>query len=72
MTPDEVLDHTKLTFGKYKDRKTPSEVAEIEPSYIVWMYENVNDKPTCSKALYEDCRLDAGADDDDYLEPPEW
>lgn len=52
-SPEE-LDHTPLTFGKYKGM-TPSEVAEIEPTYLRWMYEEVKNKPTCSELLYRDC-----------------
>lgn len=46
-------DRTPLTFGKFKGN-TPEEIAEIEPSYVVWMYDNV-DKKLCSKALYLAC-----------------
>ena len=49
-------DHTPLTFGKYKG-KTPEEVADYDPSYVVWMYDNVNPTP-CSKALRDDCEQD--------------
>ena len=61
-TADEKLDHTPLTFGKYKG-KTPSDVAEKDPSYITWMYENVKNKNTCSARLYKAC-----ANEDDDLE----
>lgn len=50
----EDLDHTPLTFGKYKG-VTPSELATVDPQYIRWMYEEVKNKPTCSKVLYDDC-----------------
>lgn len=44
-------DYTPLTFGKYKGT-CPQDVAEIDPQYIVWMYETVTNKPTCSEELY--------------------
>lgn len=47
-------DTTPLTFGKYKGQ-TPEAVAEYDPSYIVWMFENVRTAP-CSKALANDCK----------------
>ena len=49
-------DHTPLTFGKYKG-KTPEEIAEYDPSYVVWMYDNVSGPP-CSKVLRDDCKKD--------------
>ena len=49
-TADEKLDHTPLTFGKYKG-KTPSEIAEVNESYIRWMFETILDKNLCSDAL---------------------
>lgn len=60
-TKEEKLDHTVLTFGRHRG-KTPSEVAEIAESYIVWLYETI--KPErCSKALYLDCKGSKDADD---------
>lgn len=47
------IDKTPLAFGKYKGQ-TPVEVASTEPSYVVWMYENVKPRP-CSKSLYRYC-----------------
>lgn len=52
-THDERLDHTPLTFGKYKG-KTPSEIAVDDPSYIVWMHNNIK-RPLCSYVLAKDC-----------------
>jgi hypothetical protein len=46
-------DKTPLTFGKYKG-KTPDEIGDYDPSYVVWMYANVKPAP-CSKELAEDC-----------------
>lgn len=56
------LDHTPLDFGKYRG-KTPNEVAEINPGYIVWMFENV-DRETCSQLLYLECGGDVGEEDE--------
>ena len=52
----EKLDHTPLTFGKYRG-KTPSAVAETEEGaeYIVWLFDTVKNKPTCSETLARDC-----------------
>ena len=57
-------DHTPLAFGKYKG-KTPEEVAELDPSYVVWMYENVKPAP-CSKALAVDCEQDQRDDEEEW------
>lgn len=40
---DEELDHTPLPRGQYQGQ-TPSQVAEHDPAYIVWLSENWNDK----------------------------
>jgi hypothetical protein len=61
-----MLDATPLTFGKYKG-KTPDQVCEGDPSYIVWMYENVDPKP-CSKDLYEACMIDMSEQEDGWLD----
>lgn len=58
------LDRSPLVFGKYKGR-TPEEVAEIDQSYVVWMYENVSPAP-CSTELYEDCRRDVDDDENEH------
>jgi hypothetical protein len=54
---------TILRFGKYRD-KTIEEILELDPSYIEWCTETIDDfvldKET-EEALYE-C-----LDDDDYL-----
>lgn len=58
MTESEKLDHTPLVFGKHKG-KTPSEVAEHDPSYIVWLYDTWADQrrpQLVSKVLADDCR----------------
>lgn len=62
-TRDEELDHSPIDFGKHNG-KTPSEISEIDPGYVIWMYQNFNNKP-CSKALYEACVQDEAEDEDD-------
>jgi hypothetical protein len=60
-TPGELLDHTPLTFGKHKG-KTPAAVAEVDPGYVVWMYDTWKadrKAPMCSKVLYDECKRDA-------------
>ena len=52
---EHMLDQTPLTFGKYKSR-TPEEIADIDESYIIWLYENVEPKK-CSKQLYLACEM---------------
>ena len=60
------LDKTPLNFGKHRG-KTPDEISEIDPSYIVWMYEKIKNRPTCSHFLYECClcELDEGDEIDE-------
>ncbi len=54
---DEELDHAPITKGtKHRDR-TPSTIAQLDPFWLVWAYENWNPKP-CSKLLYEDCKAE--------------
>ena len=60
------LDKTPLTFGKYRG-KTPDEISEIDPSYIVWMCKSIKDRPTCSEFLYECCLYDSGKDETDEV-----
>jgi hypothetical protein len=55
----EALDHTVMAFGKYKDKKTPEQVAEENPSYLVWAYETVKNRPVCSEVLYRECKKTA-------------
>lgn len=49
-----IMDATPLKFGKFKG-KTPEQVAEIKPDYLVWAYENVAQFAVCSDALYREC-----------------
>lgn len=51
------LDHTPLTFGRYRGQ-TPDEVSEHDPKYLVWMYDTVKNRPTCSKTLRDNCEND--------------
>ena len=44
-------DKQPLVFGKYRG-KTPEEVYQTDPGYIVWMHENVTPSPV-SKDLYQ-------------------
>ncbi len=53
---DEELDHTPMTCRKHAG-KTPSHVADVDPSYLVWAYETWSTKP-CSKMLYQECVWD--------------
>jgi len=61
---DEDLDHTPWVKGKYKGR-TADEVAQIDPSYLVWAYEAWSPKP-CSAILYKDCKADVARDRQSY------
>ena len=52
--PEPELDDTPLFFGKHAGL-TPDEISELDPSYLVYLYEDSNIKH-CSKAMYEYCR----------------
>jgi len=68
-------DNLPLSFGKHKGM-TPIQIAEIEPSYVVWLYEST-DHGIVTKTLYEACQQDAREDesaraedtDEERLEP---
>lgn len=64
-TSADKLDHTPLTWGKYKG-KTPDQIAETDPSYVVWMFDNVVNQNTCSKLLADACRADDMDDEEDH------
>lgn len=51
---DNELDHTPLTFGKYSG-KTPNDVASIDPHWLVWAFNNVTNRVTCSRLLANEC-----------------
>ena len=58
---DEVgLDNKELTFGKYIG-STPLQIAETDPQYIVWMYDNLDYKH-CTEALRDECEEIASLD----------
>jgi hypothetical protein len=63
------IDDRPLSFGKYKGQ-SPNEIAEDDPSYITWIYENVEPCPV-STELYEACALDI-AEDESAQWGPEW
>jgi len=54
---DAGIDSEPLRFGKYPG-KTPDEIADEDPSYIIWMFESIKNPP-CSKFLYECCKWDS-------------
>ena len=45
-------DERPISLGKYKGM-TPNEISEVDPKYLMWMYENVDG--SCSKDLYILC-----------------
>lgn len=54
-TAEEVsIDSGLVGFGQYA-RKTWNDVADINPSYIVWCYEKVTNRKLCSKPLAVFC-----------------
>lgn len=58
------IDNTPITFGKYKGH-TPEEISVIDPSYIVWMFDNI--KPAkCSKELRDGCEWDIRESEAEY------
>jgi len=54
-------DDQPLLFGKYVG-KTPKEVLEEDPSYIVWLFDNIENQ--VSQELYEEA-LDKMAEEPD-------
>lgn len=65
-----LLDKTPLGFGKHKG-KTPEEIADVDPGYIVWLYENVK-PPKVSRTLYVACEDQAGDLDENDLLMEKW
>jgi hypothetical protein len=53
---DEEYDHTPLDFGKYKGQ-TPSQVAEHDPGWIVYI-AGVRNIKFASETLINDCKKD--------------
>lgn len=56
-------DKTPMAFGKYKG-KTPEEIANVDPSYVVWMYDTIQPKH-CSLDLRNVCDMDCRQQEDD-------
>ena len=48
-----LLDDTPLTFGKHQG-ETPNEIADTDPAYVVWLFDNL-DKKVCTKKLRDAC-----------------
>ena len=61
------IDEEPIRFGKHKG-KTPLEIAEIDPSYLIWAYETFKANKPCSIELYELLRLDADDEDESKRE----
>lgn len=62
------VDNMPLEFGKHQG-KAPNEIAEIDPSYIVWLYDNLDAKfvtrslrDFCEEAAMEDYEAQKEAD----------
>lgn len=53
MYSENEYDNKPLTFGKYKG-KTPKEISDHDPGYIVWLYDTILPKK-CSKELRNAC-----------------
>lgn len=51
------IDKEPVRFGKHIG-KTPTQIAEEDPSYLIWAYETFTTQKPCSKDLYEACLLD--------------
>lgn len=52
----EELDHSRIGFGKYRD-KTPEQISENDPEYLVWAWQNVLNRPLfMSDVLYKECK----------------
>lgn len=65
MIPDIDIDKCPVQFGKYKGR-TPDEIADTDPSYIVWMWETFA-SPPCSARLAYLCRQDCDEDGEGWV-----
>ena len=60
MTPDEELDHTPIGFGKHKG-KTPEEIAELDPEYLIWAKRGGLKISICSDALFRATKDDVAS-----------
>jgi len=54
-TLGEMLDDLPIAFGKKYPDKTPNELMEIDPQYIVWCRENTS-RVFCSDKLYREAK----------------
>lgn len=54
MTYESELDDTPVGFGKYKEM-TPNQIACGDPSYVIWMYDNVFYQDVCTEELRDAC-----------------
>lgn len=54
MKKETELDDIPLGFGKYA-KHTPNEIAGFDMAYIVWMYDNVHHRDTCTEQLRDAC-----------------
>lgn len=61
----QLLDDTPLTFGKHEG-ETPNELAGCDPQYIVWLFDNLDNKH-CTKRLRDACE-DAAMDSEEERE----
>lgn len=66
LTPDQ-LDITALEFGKWAG-STPEQIADLDPGYVVWLYEEWDGAARCSRALYLACdeKYDKSLEDVDF------
>lgn len=67
---DKRLDTMRLCFGKYRG-KTPREVAQVDPRYVVWMHAEVKPTP-CSRDLALMCEDAPDYDEGDPTELDAW
>ena len=63
------IDSIPLSFGKYINQ-TPEQVAERDPQYILWMYDNIKPKP-CTKQLRDYCEMDI-RDEEEIIKENRW
>ena len=54
------LDKSPILFGKYRGH-TPEEVYETDPSYLVWAFDTIKNRPICSKNM-RDAAKDASSE----------
>jgi hypothetical protein len=59
------MDDKPLDFGKYKG-KTPNEIADHDPQYLIWAFDNTKRK-VCSRDLRDACQQDVMDDEAEML-----